>query len=192
MVDFYKRRHKIVGGPGCGKTTEVMKILKKYFKAGLQPSQVLMIGFARATVQTLQERAQEELHLSEKQVDSIKTIHKYCRDKIGFYEVFIRNAKREFIKKLKTDTDNWVLLDTAKDTSDEEFSMWDEKTDKKLGIIFSLIGFARHERNKTLEQILEFHSNHDDFKFSRIQRSEIKYCFNNLTLFKKYNNMIDF
>ena len=192
MVDFYKRRHKIVGGPGCGKTTEVMKILKKYFKAGLQPSQVLMIGFARATVQTLQERAQEELHLSEKQVDSIKTIHKYCRDKIGFYEVFNRKAKREFIKKLKTDTDNWVLLDTAKDTSDEEFSMWDEKTDKKLGIIFSLIGFARHERNKTLEQILEFHSNHDDFKFSRIQRSEIKYCFNNLTLFKKYNNMIDF
>ena len=100
MVDFYKRRHKIVGGPGCGKTTEVMKILKKYFKAGLQPSQVLMIGFARATVQTLQERAQEELHLSEKQVDSIKTIHKYCRDKIGFYEVFNRKAKREFIKKL--------------------------------------------------------------------------------------------
>ena len=52
MDPFYRKRYKIVGGPGCGKTTEVINILGRQFKAGLQPSQMLMIGFAKATVTT--------------------------------------------------------------------------------------------------------------------------------------------
>ena len=194
MDPFYRKRYKIVGGPGCGKTTEVINILGRQFKAGLQPSQMLMIGFAKATVTTLQERAKSKFPwFTDDQVKSIKTIHKYGRDiACQGKDVFNQKAKREFIKKLKTDPDNWVLLDTAKDKQDDEAAVWDEKTDKKFAIIFKLIGFARHARNKTLEGILNFHSDHEDFKFSRIQRSEIKYCFNNLNLFKKSNNMIDF
>ena len=194
MDPFYRKRYKIVGGPGCGKTTEVINILAKEFKAGLQPSQMLMIGFAKATVATLQERAKSKFSwFTDDQVKSIKTIHKYGRDiACQGKDVFNRQAKREFIKKLKTDPDNWVLLDTVKDKQDEEFAVWDEKTDKKIATIFQLIGFARHARKKTLEEILDFHSDHDDFKFSRIQRGEIKYCFNNLNLFKKSNIMIDF
>jgi superfamily I DNA/RNA helicase len=193
MDQFYRKRYKLIGGPGCGKTTEVVNILAKYFKAGLQPSQILMIGFANATVTTLKERTATKFGFGEKQLNSIQTLHKYgkdiaCKEK----EVFNLKAKREFIKKLKTDPDNWVLLDTEKDREDEDTATWDEATDKKFGIIFKLIGYARHARKKTLEKILEFHSNHDDFKFSKIHRGEIKYCFNNLNLFKKRNNMIDF
>ena len=38
-----------------------------------------MIGFANATVTNLRLRAQKELNFSEKQAESIKTIHKYAR-----------------------------------------------------------------------------------------------------------------
>ena len=194
MDPFYRKRYKLIGGPGCGKTTEAINILARQFKGGLQPSQMLMIGFARATVTTLQEKTKAKFEwFSKDQLKSIKTIHKYGRDiACSGKEVFNSKAKREFVKKLKTDPDNWVMLDTVKDKNDEEFAVWDEKTDKKFATIFKLIGFARHSRKKTLEQILDFHSNHDDFNFSKVRRSEIKYCFNNLNLFKDANNMIDF
>jgi len=193
MDPFYRKRYKIVGGPGCGKTTEVIDILAAQFKAGLQPSQILMVGFANATVATLQERTKAKFNLTDDQIKSITTLHKYgkaiaCKG----LEVFNSKAKREFVKKLKTDPDNWVLLDTEKDKTDEEGAVWDEKTDKKFATIFKLIGYARHDRYKTLEQILQFHSDHEDFNFSKVRRSEIKYCFNNLNLFKTANNMIDF
>ena len=194
MDQFYRKRYKLIGGPGCGKTTEVINILAKQFKAGLQPSQILMIGFAKATVLTLQERAKAKFKwFSEDQLESIKTIHRYGKDiACPGKEVFNSKAKRDFIKKLKTDPDNWVMLDTDKDKDDEDGAVWNVKTDKKFATIFKLIGFARHARKKTLEKILEFHSNHDDFNFAKVRRSEIKYCFNNLNLFKTTNNMIDF
>ena len=36
MLDkFYRRRYKILGGPGCGKTTEILNIINNYFKGGI-------------------------------------------------------------------------------------------------------------------------------------------------------------
>ena len=184
MDKFYRKRYKILGGPGCGKTTRVMRTLGNYFKQGLLPSQVLMIGFAKATVETLKERAMKELNFSSKQTESIITIHKYCRDKLGQqYDVFNSAAKTSFLKKLKTDPDNWVMLDTEKDKTDQEFAVWDDHTTEKFKLIFQIIGFARHDgimvskrylKKKTLDKILEFHASYENFKFSKIQN------FNNL------------
>ena len=183
MYPFDKKRYKIIGGPGCGKTTKVIDILAEHFKKGLQPSEILMVGFANATVTTLQERTQAKFELTDNQIKSIITLHKYgknmaCKE----FDVFNSKAKREFVKKLKTDSDNWVLLDTEKDKIDQEGAAWDERTDKKFATIFNLINRARHDMNKTLEQILKFYSNTDDFTFLKVRRSEIKYCFNNLNL----------
>ena len=141
MLDrFYRQRYKILGGPGCGKTTKILHILREYFGKGLLPQDVLMIGFANATVTTLRVRAQKELNFSEKQAESIKTIHKYCKDSIDHYEVFNQRVKKEFLKKLKTDPDNWVMLDdSAFDRKDEETVGWSEAENKKLGLIFGLL-----------------------------------------------------
>ena len=88
----YKKRYKILGGPGCGKTTEILNIINNYFKGGMLPEQLLMIGFAKATVTNLQERCISELKFSEKEAESIKTIHKYCKDKLPGYDVFSSQA----------------------------------------------------------------------------------------------------
>ena len=101
MDPFYRKRYKLIGGPGCGKTTEVINILAAQFKAGLQPSQILLIGFARATVTTLQERTKAKFKwFSEDQLESIKTIHRYGKDiACSGKEVFNSKATREFVKK---------------------------------------------------------------------------------------------
>ena len=93
MDRFYKQRFKILGGPGCGKTTKILNLLKDYFNKGLQPKDVLMIGFANATVDNLRLRAQKEMNYSKKQAESIKTIHKYCKDSLDHYDVFSQKVK---------------------------------------------------------------------------------------------------
>ena len=120
MLDkLYRMRFKILGGPGCGKTTRILKILSDNLKGGLQVDQALLIGFAKATRDTLQKKAVEEGLLTEKQADSIKTIHQFCYDKIGKPDVFNSSAKTSFKKKLQTDPDNWVMLDDEKYNTDD-------------------------------------------------------------------------
>jgi len=208
MDKFYKQRFKILGGPGCGKTTAILNLLKGYFNKGLQPKDVLMIGFANATVENLRLRAQKELNFSEKQAESIKTIHKYCKDSIDHYDVFTRKVKREFVQKIRTDPDNWVMLDDSvfDRTGEEEVVGWSEAEDKKLGLIFSLIGNARHaalarsqyynKKNKTkesdIQEILNYSDTHPNFQYAKLTRSEIRYCYQQLINFKTQNNVIDF
>ena len=212
MLDrFYRQRYKILGGPGCGKTTKILTTLREYFNKGLQPKDVLMIGFANATVTNLRVRARKEMNYSENQAKSIKTIHKYCKDSIDHYDVFNQRVKKEFLKKLKTDPDNWIMLDdSAFDRKDEETVGWSEAENKKLGLIFSLIGNARHDalarslkpsyyyhkKNKTkesdIEEILNFSDTHPNFQYSKLTRSEIRYCYQQLINFKTQNNVIDF
>ena len=100
---FYKRRYKILGGPGCGKTTEILKMLKRNFEAGMHFDQVLMIGFAKATVENLQDRAIYDktlsLFLTEKQAESIKTIHKFCKDHLNQFEILLYSPMKKKLKK---------------------------------------------------------------------------------------------
>jgi superfamily I DNA/RNA helicase len=208
MDRFYQQRFKILGGPGCGKTTKILTTLREYFNKGLQPKDVLMIGFANATVDNLRLRAQKEMNYSEKQAESIKTFHKYCKDSIDHYDIFTRKVKREFVQKIQTDSDNWVMLDDSvfDRTGEAEAVGWSEAEDKKLGLIFSLIGNARHDalarslyynkKNKTkesdIEEILDFSDSHPNFQYSKLTRSEIRYCYQQLINFKTQNNVIDF
>ncbi len=206
MLDrFYRQRYKILGGPGCGKTTKILHLLKDYFNKGLQPQDVLMIGFANATVTNLRLRAQKELNFSEKQAESIKTIHKYCKDSLDHYDVFSQKVKKEFVQKIKTDPDNWVMLDDSvfDRTKEAEAVGWDEVQDKKLGLIFNLIGHARHDalarslyynnkKESVIEKILDYSDKHLNFKYTKITRSEIKFCYQQLINFKTQNNVIDF
>ena len=141
MLDrFYRRRYKILGGPGCGKTTKILEILANYIKGGLQLDQVLLIGFAKATVQELQNRVIKKGLLTEKQAESITTIHKFCLDKIGKPDILNSSAKTSFRKKMASDPDNWVMLEDEKyDKEDEEPAQWTEKEDKRMAIYYDII-----------------------------------------------------
>ena len=194
MDKFYKPRIKIIGGPGCGKTTELLKVLKTQFNGGLKHDQVAMVAFARATVFHLRERCKDELNFSEDQQESIKTIHSYCMDKLKDWEVFTSSHKKEFKKKIKIDPENWVKINTTLDDTEdkEEFAVWTEGEDKKLGLILQLIGLARHNMSNDLKGLINYYNLNQSHGFDKIREDEITRYYHLYTKFKKQNNLIDF
>jgi DNA helicase-2/ATP-dependent DNA helicase PcrA len=205
MIDKYypyQQRYKILGGPGCGKTTKILNILSNYIKGGLKPDQALLIGFARATVKTLQDRVVEQKLLTEKESESITTIHKFCKDKIGGGDVFNTDAKKSFKKKYMTDPDKWIMLDDEKyDSEDEIAALWSENQDKKLYIYYDIINKALHEygydKNKRhgkdeLDKILNWFGESENHKYKNVHTEQLIYFYNCLKNFKSQNGMIDF
>ena len=209
---FYRKRYKILGGPGCGKTTEILKMLKKYFEGGLHFDQALMIGFAKATVENLKDRAQNDKTLSlfftEKQAESIKTIHKFCKDHLVGYEIFNESAKTMFKKQIKTDPDNWPkLADANYDGGDIVAAGWSEEHDLKFGAIMNLIGLSKHSLGfekavkvgtdykiikNPLERIYHFYNEDPSYQSVRFKKPEISYVYHNFKNFKDHYRMIDF
>jgi superfamily I DNA/RNA helicase len=209
---FYKKRYKILGGPGCGKTTEILKMLKNNFEAGLNFDQALMIGFAKATVENLQDRAQNDKKLSlfftEKQAESIKTIHKFCKDHLKGYDIFNESAKSMFKSLIKTDPDNWPkLADSNYDGTDITAVGWSEEHDLKFGAIMNLIGLAKHSLGyekalkigneykiikDPLERIYHFYDEDPSYQRVRFKKPEISYVYHNYEKFKNHYQMIDF
>ena len=211
MLDkFYRNRYKILGGPGCGKTTKLLEILSDNIKGGLQIDQALLIGFARATVQTLQKRAVEEKKLTEKQAESITTIHKFCLDKIGRPDVLNSSAKTSFRKKLQTDPDNWIMLDDENyNPGDDVAAEWTEKEDKKLAIYYDIISKAQHEygsefcafvkrkkaKNKFKDELgksLDYFGESENDKWKNVLTPQLVYFYSNLHKFKSQNGFVDF
>ena len=65
-------------------------------------------------------------------------------DKLPIKNVFTSEYKRDFKNKLKIDESNWQFIDGELSTDAEDCVGWGDIEDKKLGIIFGLIGLARH------------------------------------------------
>ena len=205
MIDKYypyQQRYKILGGPGCGKTTKILKILSDYLANGLEPEQALLIGFAKATVKTLQDRVLKDKLLTEEQSESITTIHKFCKDRIGGGDVFNTSAKKSFKKKYMTDPDKWIMLDDENyDSQDEIAAQWSEEQDKRLYVYYDIINKALHEygydKNKLhgkdeLDKILNWFGESEDHKYKSVHTEQLIYFYNCLKNFKSQNGMIDF
>jgi DNA helicase-2/ATP-dependent DNA helicase PcrA len=205
MIDKYypyQQRYKILGGPGCGKTTKILKILSDYLANGLEPEQALLIGFAKATVKTLQDRVIKNKLLTKEQSESITTIHKFCKDKIDGGDVFNTSAKKSFKKKYMTDPDKWIMLDDENyDGGDEIAAKWSEEQDKRLFIYYDIINKALHEygydKNKVhgkdeLDKILNWFGESENHKYKSVHTEQLIYFYNCLKNFKSQNGMIDF
>ena len=186
------RTFKVLGGPGCGKTTEILNRLGRKFREGLNPSQVLMIGFAKATVENLRERAIEELKFTESQAESIQTIHKYCLDRLPIKNVFTSEYKRDFKNKLKIDESNWQFIDGELSVDAEDCVGWNDIEDKKLGVIFKLIGLARHSMCHEIKDILNYYNESENYEFSKLKKADIEWAYKNFTAYKKQNFLVDF
>jgi len=202
MLDrFYRRRYKILGGPGCGKTTKILDILADYIKGGINLDQVLLIGFAKATVQELQARVIKKGLLTEKQAESIKTIHKFCLDHIGKHDILNSSVKKDFKKRMASDPDTWVMLDDEKyDRDDDVPAAWTEKEDKKLAVYYDItnkahhkIGFdKRHKYKNDLDKILSFFGESENDTYKNVHTGQLTYFYTNLQKFKSQTGVIDF
>ena len=202
MLDrFYRKRYKILGGPGCGKTTKILDILADYIKAGVNLDEVLLIGFAKATAEELRARVIKNSLLTEKQAESIKTIHKFCFDHIGKHDILNSSVKKDFKKRMASDPDTWVMLDDEKyDRNDEEPAQWTQKEDRKLAVYYDIINKAHHsigfdKRNKykdDLNKILSYFRESVQDNFKNVHTAQLTYFYTNLKKFKSQTGVIDF
>jgi len=202
MLDrFYRRRYKILGGPGCGKTTKILDILADYIKGGINLDQVLLIGFAKATVQELQARVIKKGLLTEKQAESITTIHKFCLNQIGKHDILNSSVKTDFKKRMESDPDTWVMLDDEKyDREDEEPAQWTKQEDKKMAVYYDIINKAhhhtgfdkRHKYKNDLDKILSFFGESENDTYKNVHTGQLTYFYTNLQKFKSQTGVIDF
>ena len=68
----------IIGPPGTGKTTTLVKTVARFLKEGIQPSEIAFVGFTRAACEHGKSRVATDLGVSPTQLRWFKTIHAIC------------------------------------------------------------------------------------------------------------------
>lgn len=70
---------KILGPPGCGKTTRLMEILENELHSGVQPERIAFLTFTRAA----REEALARIEKKETEFPYLRTIHSICYRQLG-------------------------------------------------------------------------------------------------------------
>ncbi len=89
---------KITGPPGCGKTTEVLRLIKEALQRFF-PSQIGAVSFTNAAVETVKDRI-ENAGVDRKMVKNIRTMHSHCFKLLGLNTKNIAEYKLSEFNKL--------------------------------------------------------------------------------------------
>lgn len=167
----------ILGPPGTGKTTELMRIARDAIKQGVDPTRIGFISFTRQAAEQAVQRAGD---FSRRGLPYFRTIHSLAYRQIGYRpnQVFGRKHLAEFasLHGYEYTTSNLVGEDGA----------FVGRTDDDKA--FHVISLAR-VRNKSLSEQYEATQNVIplDLEFSYIEQMAVHY-----DTFKGTNGLIDF
>ena len=204
VPDLY-RTTKIFGPPGTGKTTELLRILKEKLDYGYSKADVCLVGYARATATTLQDRCKKEFDFEEEDLDSIRTIHALCKHALPPELKLVTNSDKKYLNKiLNLPRSQWSTREQYKQQIREEDDLeFDDEERKKL----------EKDRRKFLENKLDLinkgrstfsHGNswlsvkhyfqevQEDYKFNNIQLNDLEFTYNTYKDYKKAYGIMDF
>lgn len=89
----------ILGGPGCGKTTRLIEIVKQSLAEGISASRIAFVAFTKAAAEEAKNKAAAEFHLDPKtDLPWFRTIHSLAYAKLGLTrdEVMSKKDWKEF------------------------------------------------------------------------------------------------
>lgn len=88
----------ILGGPGCGKTTALLKIVEAAFDKGVEPHRVAFVAFTRKAAQEARERMVEKFGIEQKAIPYFKTLHSFAFSQldIGRSQILTDEKLREY------------------------------------------------------------------------------------------------
>jgi DNA helicase-2/ATP-dependent DNA helicase PcrA len=89
----------ILGGPGCGKTTRLIEIVKQELATGTSASRIAFVAFTKAAAEEAKRKAAEAFSLDpEKDLPWFRTIHSLAYAKLGLGrdDVMARKDWKEF------------------------------------------------------------------------------------------------
>jgi superfamily I DNA/RNA helicase len=89
----------IKGGPGTGKTTELLKLITTKF----DPRKTMFVSFARKTIKEARERAEKTYGLESGEIKYFRTLHSICFRLMGLNKEYIFGRKdiKNFFEKRK-------------------------------------------------------------------------------------------
>jgi superfamily I DNA/RNA helicase len=73
----------IVGGPGTGKTTDIMADLEGYIQAGVSPGRIALVSFTKKAADNAAERAMTKFNLTRGALPYFRTIHSLAFQECG-------------------------------------------------------------------------------------------------------------
>lgn len=73
----------VLGAPGCGKTTALLRAVEKHLAAGVAPNNIAFVSFTRKAIREAVERACNKFALSIGDLPYFKTIHSLCYQQLG-------------------------------------------------------------------------------------------------------------
>lgn len=76
-------RTLILGGPGAGKTTELLSIMEKAMATGVNPSRIAFVSFTKAAVQIAKDRAVKQFGIDERELPYFRTLHSLSFRELG-------------------------------------------------------------------------------------------------------------
>lgn len=68
----------ILGGPGCGKTTALLKIVEAAFTRGVKPEKIAFVAFTRKAAQEARERMVEKFSIDKDAIPYFRTLHSFA------------------------------------------------------------------------------------------------------------------
>lgn len=77
------KRELILGGPGAGKTTELLSIMERAMESGTPPGAIAFVSFTKAAVQEAMDRATKRFGLSERELPYFRTLHSLAFRELG-------------------------------------------------------------------------------------------------------------
>ncbi len=169
----------IKGGPGTGKTTELLKLITTKF----DPRKTMFVSFARKTIIEARERAQKTYGLESGEIKYFRTLHSICFRLMGLNKEYIFGRKdiKNFFEKRKIEYSGYEFEKELEEGTTIPFKEpSEEETDgEKILRIIDLLKYT-----KMVSPL--------DIKEEELRKFVNQYLFDNDVKFKANHITIDF
>lgn len=170
----------ILGPPGTGKTTTLLRIMEKALKEGVDPRKIGFISFTKRAIKEARSRARDKFGLSAAQVPNFKTMHAFAFRHLG---LSARNlmSKKDYLKFSELLGIELTGVNTDAAVTEELEVIKFEDGDRLL----FLDGVARNSM-KTIEETWEKYAG-DELDFFEVQRVHV-----GLEMYKQQYALMDY
>jgi DNA helicase-2/ATP-dependent DNA helicase PcrA len=140
----------VLGGPGCGKTTELLRVIDTYLALGVSPSRIGYVTFTRKAAAEGLDRACSKFGLEPDDLPYFRTLHSLAFKQLGLQTASI------VTNKLLTEFSNWAGLVLSKQADDPESgsSLPLITQDDRILNALSLARLTRRSVPETCERLL--------------------------------------
>jgi len=118
----------VLGGPGCGKTTELIRIIEGYLSKGVKPNRIGYLAFTRKAANEARDRVMKKFGFDEEDIPYFRTIHSLAFKALGVGADAVMN------KKLFTQFAEYAGLELSV-ASEDDFFVQTTQDDKAIAAL---------------------------------------------------------